>query len=143
MKTWLAGIVLFAALTTAARAEIVAGTVVNSWSNQPVQNANVTVTFASGSMPVHTTTDATGRFMVETTETPVAVTLRRNGFETFTVSIAAIAPSVMADLHIALNARLIMISIDRARSRCGAFQPSQPWDHYELILGGMCGTPKH
>ena len=141
MKTWLAGILMFAALSAAGQAEIVAGTVVDSSSNQPVQNANVTVTFASGAMPMHTTTDATGRFVVETTETPANVTLHRLGFETFTLSITAIAQSAMADLHIALNTRLVNIAIDRARSRCRAFDPAQPWDRYELILG-MCGTPK-
>ena len=143
MKTWLAGIVLFAALSAIAQADLVAGTVVDRSSN-PLPNANVTVTFASGANPVQTTTDAAGRFAVETTETPAYVTLKRNGFETFSLSIVALAPSVIADLHIELNARLVMMRGDLViRSVCGAFQPSQAWDHYVLVPGGMCGSPKH
>ena len=144
MKTWLAGIVLFAALSAIAQAELVAGTVVDRSSNQPVPSATVTVTFASGAKPVQTTTDAAGRFAVETTETPAYVTLKRNGFETFSLSIVALAPSVIADLHIWLNTRLVMMKGDLViRSVCGAFQPPQTWDHYVLVPGGMCGSPKH
>ena len=142
MKTMLAGIALFAALSTAAQAEIVAGTVVDR-ANQPVANVNVTVTFASRTPPLRTKSDAAGRFTAETAETPVAVTLEKTGFETATMSIAALAPSVMADLHIELLPRLVIIERYMTRSVCGAFQPYEPWDRYVIVPGGMCGTPKH
>ena len=141
MKTWLAGLALFAALSAAAQAEIVAGTVVERASNQPAPNVNVTVAFASGTRPLQTKTDADGRFSVETNETPASITLQNSRFETHTMGLVAVAPSVMADLHIGLNYRLVTISVDRARSMCAAFQPYQQWDTYVLVRGG-CGAPK-
>jgi hypothetical protein len=141
MKTWLAGVVMFAALSAAAHAEIVAGTVVDRSSNQPAPNVNVTVTLVSGARPLQTKTDAAGRFTVETNETPVNVTLHGARFETYTMQLVALAPSVLADLHIGLNTRLVTISIDRVRSACRAFQPYQPWDVYVLVRGS-CGEPK-
>jgi hypothetical protein len=141
MKTWLAGIALFAVLAVAAQAETVAGTVVDR-SNRPVANATVTVTFAS-SAPLQTKTDAAGRFTVETTEPPAALTLRKNGFAWFTLSLAAVAPSVVADLRIRLDPQLVLIEEFRPRSVCGAFQPYQLWDRYDIVPGGPCGAPKH
>jgi hypothetical protein len=142
MKTWLAGIVMFAALAAAAQADIVAGTVIDRGTNQPIANANVTVTFASGAKPLHTKTDAAGRFTVETTETPAYVTLISARYETFTMSIAAVAPSAIADLHIWLNTRLTPMKDDLVRRTwCEAFQPSRPWDFYSL-MPGRCGMPK-
>jgi hypothetical protein len=142
MKTWLAGIVMFAALSAAAQAEIVAGTVVERASNQPAPNVNVTVTFASGTRPLRTTTDADGRFSVETNETPASITLQNGRFEPYTMGLTALAPSVMADLHIVVDYRLVTISRDPSRgSACNAFQPSRLWDVYVLVRGA-CGTPK-
>src|ERR1700681_120501 len=143
MKTWLAAFTLFAALSTAAQAEIVAGTVVDRSSNQPVPNVTVTVTFTSGAKPAQTRTDAAGYFSIETSETPTYVALSRTGFEPFTMSIVSVAPSVIGDLHLVLNTRLTPMKDDyRQRSMCGAFQPSQSWDHYVIIPGGSCGAPK-
>jgi hypothetical protein len=141
MKTWLAGMMMFAALSAAAQAETVAGTVVDRSSNQPAANVDVTVALASGARPLQTKTDAAGRFTVETNETPATVTLHGPRFETYTMQLVALAPSVLADLHIGLNTRLVSISIDRAYSACRAFQPYQPWDVYVLVRG-TCGQPK-
>ena len=142
MKTWLTGIMMFAALSAAAQAEIVAGTVVDRSSNQPAPNVNVTVTFESGAKPLLTKTDAAGRFSVETTETPAYVTLHSTRYEAFTMSIVAVAPSVMADLYIGLNTKLVMIRDTYGpRSVCGAYQPYRPWDQY-VFVPGACGAPK-
>lgn len=142
MKTWLAGLTVFAALTAAAQAEIVAGTVVERATNQPVANASVTVTLASGAQPVHAKTDAGGRFTIETAGAPASVSVQRGSFfEPYTMTLAALAPSVMADLRIALDGRLVIIERLTTRSVCGAFQPRQLWDHYDLVPGG-CGAPK-
>ena len=141
MKTWLAGIVMFAALSTAAQADVVAGTVVDR-SNNPAPSVNVAVTFASGARPVRTKTDAAGRFVVETAEPPASITLQSGVFEPYTMGLLAVPSSVMADLHIELMYRLVTIGRDPSRgSACNAFQPSQLWDTYVLVRGG-CGTPK-
>ncbi len=140
MKTWLTGLMMFAALTAAAQAEIVAGTVVDRNTNMPVPNANVTVTFASGAKPLQTKTDPAGRFRVETTQTPASVTALNRIFEPFSMNLDALAPSVLADLRIVLNTRLVMLEHYGPRSVCGAFQPYQPWDRYVLVPGA-CGVP--
>ena len=141
MKAWLAGLMMFAALSAAAHAEIVAGTVVDRATNQPVPNANVTVTFASSARPLHTKTDAAGRFTVETTEAPAAVTVGNRLFEAYTMQLGAIASPVIADLHIVLNPQLTRIETYGSRSVCRAFQPYQTWDVYVLVRG-QCGEPK-
>ncbi len=141
MKTWLAGIMLFAALSAGAHAEIVAGTVVDR-TNRPIPNAIVTVTLASGARPLQTRSDADGRFTVETSETPASVTLQQNGFDPQTMHLAAVAPSVMAELRIELMYKLVTIERYGARSACRAYQPYQPWDVYVVIPGGTCGAPK-
>src|ERR1700681_672390 len=99
MKTWLAAFTLFAALSTAAQAEIVAGTVVDRSSTHPVPTVTVTVTFTSGAKPAQTRTDAAGYFSIETSETPTYVALSRTGFEPFTMSIVSGAPPGTADSH--------------------------------------------
>ena len=138
MKTWLVGFALFAALTAAAQADIVAGTVVDR-SNQPVANADVAVTLASGEPPLHATTDAAGRFTVETDGAPASVSVRRGSFfEAYSMALAAVAPSVMADLHVVLNTRLVTIVRDVSRSACAAWQPWQTWDSYNVTPNG-CG----
>ena len=142
MQTWLAGIVLFAALTAAAQAGIVAGTVVDRATNQPIANANVIVTLESGAKPLRTTTDAAGHFMVETNETPVYVTLYSPPFDTYTLSVAAVRVSEIADLHIGLYKHIVTMRDDLVRrSLCGAFQPSRQWDVY-TVTPGSCGAPK-
>ena len=141
MKTWLTGIVMFAALTAAAQADIVAGTVVDG-SSRPVANVNVSVTFASGTRPLRTKTGADGHFTVETSETPANLTLQGSRFDTYTMGLGALAPAALADLHIELMYRLVIIARDPSRgSVCNAFQPYQTWDVYVLVRGG-CGMPK-
>ena len=58
------------------------------------------------------------------------------------MALTALAPSVMADLHIVLSYRLVIVGRDPSRgSACNAFQRYQLWDTYVLVRGG-CGIPK-
>ena len=142
MKTWLAGIVMFAALSAAAQAEIVAGTVVDRATNKPVANAHVMI-LLKGAPSLQTKTDAAGRFTVETNATPDFMTVQSRRFEPYSMQLIAVAPSVMADLRIGLNTRLVQIEWYGPRTMCGAFQPHQLWDRYDVVPGGTCGAPGH
>jgi Carboxypeptidase regulatory-like domain len=141
MKTWLAAVALFASLTAAAQATVVAGTVVDARTQQPIVGANVTVVLDSDALPLHATTDAGGRFSVEASATPARVSLERLGFEPYAMALASLAPSDIADLRIALNVRLVLIEELRTRSACAPFQPGQLWDRY-VLAPGACGMPK-
>lgn len=144
----LAGIVLFAAMMPVAQAAtvepatLIAGTVLDSTTNRAVVGATVSLVFAPGVPPVETRTDDNGRFAIETMKAPSYVMVRRTGFETYTVTLAGVAESVVADLHIALHPRLILISRHNGYwpGPCAAFHPSQLWDSYVLSPRG-CGMP--
>jgi hypothetical protein len=141
MKTWLAAGMLFAMLSATAQAAVVAGTVVDARTQQPVAGAKVTIALASGAPSLHATTDSVGRFSVDASETPVSVSLMRPGFEPYTMSLASMTPSAVADLRIALNVQLYMIERLEVRSACSPFQPQQLWDRY-VLAPGACGMPK-
>ena len=137
--------VLLAALPLAARAEPVAGTVVDATTRAPVAGAPIAVTLSDRSAPVRATSDARGRFALDVPSAPVAltVTTARGAFALY--DDYALAGSALRDhsanLQIALHRRLTVIEHYEARSRCRAFQPWQPYDVYEVVPGA-CGVPK-
>jgi hypothetical protein len=147
MKTWLVAVVLSAAMMPAAGASpvetatLVAGTVVDTMTNRAVVGATVSLVFAPGVPPVQTRTDDKGHFAIETMEAPTYVVVRRAGFDTYTVTVAGVAQSVAAELHIALNPHLILISHHGYfPGPCAAFHPSQLWDSY-VLAPRRCGMP--
>ena len=145
MKAWIAAVTMIAALTATTQAtthaEMVAGTVVDAATNRPLAGAIVTVTFAPRVRPLRTKTDEAGRFTLVTTETPAYVTVTTDRFETFTMALSALAPSVMENLRIPLNRKLTPVSVDVARSACAAWQPMRIWVTYVMTPNG-CGRGK-
>jgi hypothetical protein len=139
MKTWLAGLVLFAGLAATAQADIVAGTVIDLASKRPVAGANVTVVVKSGAPPLQTKTDSAGRFTLDVADTPVSVSVQATGFEPYVMHLTAVAPSVTANLQLAVWRHFVW-EHGHYRHLCAAFQPDQVWDRYSFDSGGVCGT---
>lgn len=143
MKAWLAGLALFAALSTAAQAELISGTVFDAVTKRPLPGASVVMTMPSDAPALRTYTDALGRFSVETDVIPTDIVVSARYYETMTGATTVIARSGFTGLVLALPPRLINISMhDRfppVPSACAAFQPRQTTDRYTLI-SGRCGV---
>lgn len=139
MKKGLAAVALVAALLVplAAKADPVDGTVVDLSTKHVLAGATVTLVMADGTQ-AKTTTDAQGRFAFDAASVPVAVFVQRAGYLSYTASRLS---SGSSHLLVALSARLTVVSIDRAYSRCAAFQPGQVFVQYTLVPG-ECGIPK-
>ena len=140
MKMWLTGLALFASLVGTARADIIAGSVIDLASKRPVANAKVTVRVESGAPAQQTNTDSAGRFLLDVEEAPFELTVQAPGFDPYVMRLAAVHPSVLANLHIAVWRKIVWEHGMSYRRLCGAFQPGQLWDHYVLDPSGVCGT---
>jgi hypothetical protein len=143
VKAWLAGLALFAALTTPARAATITATVVDAITKRPVAGADVTMTLSSGAQPLRTTTDREGRFTVETDVIPISIVVSAGRYERYVISTSNVSRAGVTGLVIALTHRMLPLDTDfHPRQLCGAFQPAQLWDRYDLVPGGVCGTQK-